>query len=239
MYIYKITNNINNKVYIGKCELSLNESQNYYGSGILIKRAIKKYGKENFSKTIICFCNSVDELNDCEKLYVHMYKTFLKENCYNIAEGGTGGNSQRYYSQEQKDAFKNKMSELVKGDKNPFYNKHHTDETKQKISKSKKGICTEKMLINLKKVWEINRQREYKKGFKHSPETIAKLKELQSGQNNGMYGKHHSEHSKQLQSEHIKQSKQIKFKCPFCGKEVDKGNFNRWHGENCKFNPNK
>ena len=49
MYIYKITNNINGKEYIGYKTKTVNESKNYYGSGIIIKHAIKKYGKDNFS----------------------------------------------------------------------------------------------------------------------------------------------------------------------------------------------
>lgn len=50
MVIYKITNIINGKVYIGK---SIKNSESYMGSGILIKRAIKKYKLKNFCKEII------------------------------------------------------------------------------------------------------------------------------------------------------------------------------------------
>ena len=48
--IYKVTNNINGKIYVGK---QTNTNKNYYGSGKLIKQAIKKYGIENFTKEII------------------------------------------------------------------------------------------------------------------------------------------------------------------------------------------
>lgn len=48
--IYKVTNNINGKIYVGK---QSNNNKNYYGSGKLIKQAIKKYGIENFTKEII------------------------------------------------------------------------------------------------------------------------------------------------------------------------------------------
>ena len=50
MQIYKITNLINGKIYIGQ---DSNDRLDYFGSGLLIKRAIKKYGKENFNKQII------------------------------------------------------------------------------------------------------------------------------------------------------------------------------------------
>jgi hypothetical protein len=45
MIIYKTTNIINGKYYVGK---DINNSESYLGSGVLLKRAIKKYGKENF-----------------------------------------------------------------------------------------------------------------------------------------------------------------------------------------------
>ena len=49
-YIYKITNNINGKTYIGQ---HLDRGDDYWGSGTNIKRAIAKYGKENFTKEIL------------------------------------------------------------------------------------------------------------------------------------------------------------------------------------------
>lgn len=50
--IYQITNNINGKIYIGKHE-TFKIDDNYFGSGIKIQAAIKKYGLENFTKTIL------------------------------------------------------------------------------------------------------------------------------------------------------------------------------------------
>ena len=55
-YIYKTTNLINGKIYIGKRQKQ--EFDKYYlGSGIYLKKAIEKYGKENFSCEIIDKCN--------------------------------------------------------------------------------------------------------------------------------------------------------------------------------------
>jgi hypothetical protein len=64
--IYKITNLLNGKIYIGK-ELKYNIQ--YYGSGILIRKAIIKYGQENFRKDIIEECQ-VDQLNEREKYWI-------------------------------------------------------------------------------------------------------------------------------------------------------------------------
>jgi hypothetical protein len=63
MIIYKTTNLINGKIYIGKD--SKNNSK-YLGSGLLLKRAILKYGKENFKKEILEECSSIEELNQRE-----------------------------------------------------------------------------------------------------------------------------------------------------------------------------
>jgi hypothetical protein len=53
-----------------------------------------------------------------------------------------------------------------------------------------------------------------------------------------MFGKEHSQESLDKISKNIKKSKMKKFTCEFCNKLSDKGNYNRWHGKNCKMNPN-
>lgn len=90
MQIYKITNLVNNKIYIGKDTVS---DKNYYGSGVLIKRAIEKYGIKNFKKEIIEECVSNDELCLKEKYWIeHFNSTNLKIG-YNISRGGDGGDT--------------------------------------------------------------------------------------------------------------------------------------------------
>ena len=64
MIIYLTTNLINGKKYVG---LDMNNDKNYLGSGVHIKRAIKKYGKENFIKEILEVCDNRQELLLCEK----------------------------------------------------------------------------------------------------------------------------------------------------------------------------
>jgi len=64
--LYKTTNLINNKTYIGIHQTNdLNDG--YLGSGIAFKKALKKYGKENFFREIIETCSSFDELLEKEK----------------------------------------------------------------------------------------------------------------------------------------------------------------------------
>lgn len=87
--IYKVTNKINSKIYIGKHQTQdLNDG--YMGSGINIRRAIKKYGIENFTKEILHVFNSESDMNAKEAELVT--EEFVKENTnYNLCPGGHGG----------------------------------------------------------------------------------------------------------------------------------------------------
>lgn len=84
MYIYKAVNNINGKIYIG---LQTHERVNYIGSGVLIKKAIKKYGRSNFIKTIIERCEDLVLLNEREQFWIKEYNC-IQPNGYNISKGG-------------------------------------------------------------------------------------------------------------------------------------------------------
>lgn len=89
MYIYKITNTINGMSYIGLKTKSVEESKDYYGSGKLIQRAIKKHGKENFIKEILeDGIKDFKYLCERERYYINLHNT--KNNGYNITEGGLG-----------------------------------------------------------------------------------------------------------------------------------------------------
>lgn len=87
MQIYKIVNRINNKVYVGKDE---NERPQYFGSGKIIRLAIKKYGKENFSKEILETCDERKELCERERYWIKTLDC-ISPNGYNISTGGNGG----------------------------------------------------------------------------------------------------------------------------------------------------
>lgn len=90
-YIYMTTNLINGKKYIGKHKGELNDP--YLGSGTLLLRAIKKYGKENFKKDILYISKDEKENNIKEKEFIKVYNAVNDNNFYNIHEGGDGGNT--------------------------------------------------------------------------------------------------------------------------------------------------
>ena len=74
MQIYKITNPINNKIYIGKDTTS---DPNYFGSGLLINRAFKKYGKEHFTKEVIDETDNYEELSKKEIYWIEKLNSML------------------------------------------------------------------------------------------------------------------------------------------------------------------
>lgn len=114
MYIYKITNNINNKIYIGKSTDSRPHKKiSYYGSGLLIGRAIEKYGISNFTKEIIDECLDNDELCEKEMYWILHYNSTDSSVGYNITPGGTGGDT--LSNHPNADIIREKISNTLKG----------------------------------------------------------------------------------------------------------------------------
>lgn len=87
--IYKITNKINNKEYIGKHQTN-NLDDGYMGSGKNLKRAVDKYGVENFTKEILFVLDSEDEMN-CKESEIVTEEYCSRKDTYNICVGGKGG----------------------------------------------------------------------------------------------------------------------------------------------------
>lgn len=94
--VYKITNKVNNKVYIGITSkgISARWKEHLYsaehGCPFKLHNAIRKYGKENFSVELIDFANSREELAQKEQQYISEYKSIQDEYGYNMTEGGDG-----------------------------------------------------------------------------------------------------------------------------------------------------
>ena len=160
-YIYLITDTTNGKQYVGQHHYHLEKlDSNYHGSGTIIKNIYKKRPetlKEEYIKT----CYTQTELDEWEQYYIEFYNT-LYPNGYNLTEGGDGvmpceeirrkmsqnhydcsGEKHPMFGKKHSEETKKKMSAskkgLQSGEKNPMFGKHHSEETKKKISNAKKG----------------------------------------------------------------------------------------------------
>ena len=161
--IYKTTNLVNGKYYVGKHKTK-NRDDDYLGSGKLLRAAIAKYGRENFIREIILECSSEEEMNLAERILV---VPDIEVN-YNLCPGGQGGfgylndgsdehikrticagkksseNIQNVRERGRKggiNSLKNRtgifsLSEKQRSDigKNSFLGKKHTDITRQRMS---------------------------------------------------------------------------------------------------------
>lgn len=136
-YIYKITNKVNGKIYIGqkKSEVFV---ESYWGSGIYISSSIKKYGIENFYCEIIEWCDSRDMLNEREIYWIAKFKSNDPKVGYNLTNGGDGTSGYHW-----SDEARRKLSESRKGPNNPLYGKHLSEEHRKKIGIASRNISDE------------------------------------------------------------------------------------------------
>jgi group I intron endonuclease len=147
MVIYKTTNLLNGKFYVGK---DTKNDPNYLGSGHILKRSIKKYGRHNFKKEIIEVCSSEEHLNERERYWITELKCRERIDCYNIGEGGIGGDNITYNPNKPK--FLEKMKSVTGGVNNGMYGKRHKPESKDKLK--------EKAVDRFSRQWHIDRYGE-------------------------------------------------------------------------------
>ena len=89
MYIYKTTNQINGKIYIGLTTMNEEESKWYFGSGDSIKKALEKHGVENFEKEILeRGFSTKEELAEAEIKWITYFKSTTRGIGYNLSPGG-------------------------------------------------------------------------------------------------------------------------------------------------------
>jgi group I intron endonuclease len=149
-HIYKTTNTVNGKIYIGK---EKHNDNNYIGSGRILNNAVKKYGKEVFVKEILEDC-SLDIIDVRECYWIEHYDSTNWDIGYNITKGGTGGDTTSLHP--NKEAILQKRSEGIK--------RWHSD-----MSEEDRAIWIQSI--------RDKRKGNFREGKKHSPETIQKIQE--------------------------------------------------------------
>ena len=117
-YVYLIINKINNKKYIGMHKSKIFD-ESYYGSGTGIKRAIEKYGKENFIIEILHWCETPELLSIMEIFEIHNRNAVKCAEYYNMI--GT-------------------PTPILFGERNGFYGRKHSEEVKENLSLKRKDI---------------------------------------------------------------------------------------------------
>ena len=182
--IYKTTNLINGKFYIGKHKTK-NLDDNYLGSGKLLRRSIDKYGIDNFHKEILYICKDENHMNLLESILV---VPDLEIN-YNLCEGGKGGFG--YIN-------KNGISVLIQEQRkrNPdIVQKASQLGNQKKLEKANANpnwwkSVNEKVSLSLKKRYKTHEA--HFKGMSHTQDHKDKMsaimKEKMKGKNNSQYG---------------------------------------------------
>ena len=156
-FIYKITNNVNGKFYIGKTERTIGYRFSTHKSSSVSPKdyfhwSMKKHGTENFSIILLKEVREDDDINELERHYIRWLNPQ-----YNLKEGGEGG--------RHSDISRQRMSKSQSGVK-----RHRTpeqmEEWSKKISESNKGKNT---WTQNKKWWnngvECKYQEEQPEGF--------------------------------------------------------------------------
>lgn len=175
--IYKIKNNINGKIYIGFTSKGINyrfRCHCYSKKNTRITKAIKKYGKHNFS--IEWICSSLDKdyaLNILEPYFIQQYKCLVNNGGYNLCTGGQGIS---YHTLKTKRLLSKKRKELINsGWVSSWKGRKHSEEAKKRIgvANSNKSLST---INKLKKSWTKERRE--------------KLSLKMRGKNNPSFGKH-------------------------------------------------
>lgn len=193
--VYKTINRINNRYYVG-VHRTKDINDRYLGSGILLKVAIKKYGKENFTKEILAIFDSYEEAFNKEREIVTL-ELIEKGECYNLHCGGDGNWDSINYgklkylhpSSNWAVADKKIKERMTKGGLKGF---KHAREIKSQMIKD--GLL----------------KNDSFKGKRHSDEFKQRLsiimKEKQCGENNSQYGTcwiHNDSQSKKVRKEEL------------------------------------
>ena len=175
-YIYKTTNILNNKIYIGKHKGLLKDD--YVGSGKIIKQAIKKYGKNNFKKEVLIICEDNEKANYFEKFFIQLFNS-LQPNGYNITTGGDWGDTITYNPNKEKIISNMKAHSARRGktlkDNFPGHSKA--------ISRRNTLFCKNK---TIKQMYGEQKANEMKQKYRK-----------RTGKNNSFYGKKHTFETRQ------------------------------------------
>lgn len=235
--IYKITNLINGKVYIGQTVQTFKRRKiehlyEYRKNRVFhpIYNAMRKYGEENFNWSIIDHAYSRQELDDREIFWIDFYKSYVKRkdnNGYNLTIGGGA----------------------LSGEYNPMYGREVSEETREKLRIANTGKNNHKTTTDEQETDIINL---YLEGLTMTDvgeivgvtytvvsrvltdHKIDKRETNRKGDENGMFGKNHSDDAKKKISEKLKGNKNMvgKKRSEETKRKISESRKGRYAGEN-------
>lgn len=218
-YIYRTTNEVNHKTYIGQHKKDYFDEK-YLGSGVLIKQAVRKYGRFNFSLTLLKTCFSKEELNNEEQRIIKLERERGHAE-YNISDGGVGTKGVRLVD-------------------NPKYGIYHTEERRKRLAELASKRKGENSPLYGRKMTPEHIAKTRRTGSTQSAETRKKISE--TGKKKTMcpicnkmfpsrlemsthYKKVHTPENKKRNAERMAKMQKLIFVCPYCSKEIhSKGN---------------
>jgi group I intron endonuclease len=185
--IYKITNILNNKSYIGrrKCvKNKLSSLHRYWGSGSYIQNAIKKYGLENFTKEYLDFAMSDEELDILEIKYIEKFNTY--KDGYNQTIGGEHFRGEFSNNELRKQKISSWSKKFWSNEEN------HKTAIEKRTGRKNSKTTKELMSVSAKKSWTEERRRKASESGNYSrtytPEQIEHSRQVHKGKvhvNNG------------------------------------------------------
>lgn len=215
--IYQTTNKINGKKYIGK-HVTNNLNDDYIGSGLVLSRALKKYGRKAFIREILFVFDNEEDMNRKEAEIVNI-DVILSPDFYNCALGGKGG-------------------AIVLKEDHPLYNAtcRKISQAQQKrssqMSEIVKGLHQQKLVGMYGK-----KQSDYQKSIvssinKNKPKSEDQKKKQKESLLKTFSDPNYTHPNKGVGKK--------KYKCMWCGKLIGgKSNYNRYHGDKCNKKENK
>ena len=144
--VYTITCLINKKIYIGYTKHSIQHrfkqhiNKSKYNVINKFLNAIRYYGSENFRVELLISVNNKEDALKNEVRFINEYNSI--KNGYNTSKGGTDGSTGQKKGYILSEGHKKNISlnhHDIKGERNPFYGKKHTEESKKKLSEALKG----------------------------------------------------------------------------------------------------
>ena len=168
-FVYKWTNKVNDKWYIGSHVGA--PTDGYIGSGKIFKKAWKKYGLKNFKRSVLYQGKGVRKYEESLLRRLNAAKDRMSYNYHNWATGSaSGGESPKgFLGKTHSEEYKQRL----RGKGNPFYGKHHTEETRRRWSFLRKGCRLSKETIE--------KIRNSNLGQKRSEEIRRRMSEAQKG----------------------------------------------------------